>query len=89
MLLPCQTQLLKALPGSWELSFVFSCLVISEWGKEGGSCICLKSLVFHGGGGRGQSWGRSEMESPSASSEKPSWVAADSLGEHDSPEPLN
>lgn len=36
MLLPCQTQPLKALPGSWELSFVFSYLVISEWGKEGG-----------------------------------------------------
>lgn len=29
------------------------------------------------------------MESPSASSEKPSWVAADSLGEPDSPEPLS
>ena len=36
MPLPCQTQLLEALPGSWVLSFVFSCLVISEWGKEGG-----------------------------------------------------
>lgn len=31
----------------------------------------------------------SEMESPSASSEKPSWVAAGSLGEPDSPEPFN
>ena len=31
----------------------------------------------------------SEMKSPSASSEKPSWVAAGSLGEPDSPEPFN
>ena len=31
----------------------------------------------------------SEMESPSASSENPSWVAAGSLGEPEPPEPFN
>lgn len=46
MLLPCQAQLLKALPGSKALSFVFSCLVISEWGKEEGARALQSVLIL-------------------------------------------
>lgn len=91
MLLPCRTKLPKAparLPGSLICFFLLGYLCMGQRGSWGSS-VWLESLVFQRGGGRGRSWGRTELGSLPASSEKPPRVAADSHGEPSSPEPLH
>lgn len=61
---PCQA------PGLFNLFFL-AWLSLRGAGKGWGSSVCLKSLIFQGGGERDQGWGTSEMESTCTSSEEP------------------
>lgn len=59
--------------------FLLGYLCVGQGRGAGALLSVLKPLVFHGGDERGgQTWGRSGRESSSASSEKPSCVAAQS-----------